>query len=633
VSNSITINSNIPSLCAQRRLEENTHSLLTAYAHLSSGLRITKASDDAAGLALAASLNADTKVYTQGLRNLNDTASMLNVADAAMSQLSAILIRTRELAEQAANGTVSNAQRGAVGQEADALVEEYNRIVSTTSFNGQSLIKTTPTSYQTQAGYGSSGSIGFTLSGDLTLEEDSGFGVGDGTFKNVVSYVVGTDPALTKTGDFNGDGNIDVLAAPSADAKVSILLGNGNGTLRAPLSFTANFYPYAVDVGDVNNDNKLDIVVGDSSSINIFWVLTGNGNGTFAAAVSYAGGLPSTADIKLGDFDHDGSLDAATIGYTGKMTVMIGNGNGTFKGAATYTFQTLTYDGDIQVGDLNGDGRDDIIAASDYGTGARVYISNSDGTFKASTKYNSGAWTSDLDLNDYNGDGSLDFAMFTGTGNVVEIYTNQGNGAFSKQGSYACDGWFGDVVSGDLNGDDILDLVGADYYNKKVSVLFGNGNGTFKARVSFNQGQQTTELSLNDLNNDGALDIVSAATGTTGIGILLGNSVQLSVMEMMDLSTQNSALEAMDVIDAQLERVSSGLANVGAIQSRLSSAMRHVEQTSENYAAARSQIMDADIAYEAAQLVRGQILQKAAVAVLAQANQSPQLALKLLKTD
>ena len=129
VASSITINSNL-ALNAQRRLGQSTQSVQQSFTRLSSGLRINKASDDAAGLAISESLNVDARVYTQGIRNLNDGISLTNIAEGAMQELTNITIRQRELATQSANGTLSLQQRQALNQEANALVDEFNRITS-----------------------------------------------------------------------------------------------------------------------------------------------------------------------------------------------------------------------------------------------------------------------------------------------------------------------------------------------------------------------------------------------------------------------------------------------------------------------------------------------------------------------
>ena len=129
----ITLNSNIASLDAQRRLGQSTASLSKSFERLSSGLRVNKASDDAAGLSVAASLDVDARVFNQGVRNLNDGISYLNIAEGATSSLKDILIRMRELATQSSNGTLKDTQRLALDGENQALIGEYNRILQTTT--------------------------------------------------------------------------------------------------------------------------------------------------------------------------------------------------------------------------------------------------------------------------------------------------------------------------------------------------------------------------------------------------------------------------------------------------------------------------------------------------------------------
>ena len=110
---SITINSNIAALNAQRRLGQSTQSLRDTFSRLSSGLRINKASDDAAGLAIAESLKVDERVFNQAIQNANDGISALSIAEGSLDALQNITTRQLELAEQAANGVNSLEQRQA----------------------------------------------------------------------------------------------------------------------------------------------------------------------------------------------------------------------------------------------------------------------------------------------------------------------------------------------------------------------------------------------------------------------------------------------------------------------------------------------------------------------------------------
>ena len=136
----ITVNSNIPSLNAQRNLGKATLALSESYAKLSSGLRINKASDDAAGLSIADSLRADKRIAAVAIRNANDGISALNIADGAMNEISGLLARMGELAEQAGNGILGDTQRTALSKEFEALGAEIDRIAAVTEFNGRGLL-------------------------------------------------------------------------------------------------------------------------------------------------------------------------------------------------------------------------------------------------------------------------------------------------------------------------------------------------------------------------------------------------------------------------------------------------------------------------------------------------------------
>jgi flagellin len=136
----ITINNNIASLNAQRRLGQSTNSLNKAFEKLSSGLRITRASDDAAGLAIADTLRADQRIANVAVRNANDGISLVSIADGALNEIGSVLARMAELAEQSANGVLNTTQRSAIDTEFQALGSEIQRIADTTEFNGLSLL-------------------------------------------------------------------------------------------------------------------------------------------------------------------------------------------------------------------------------------------------------------------------------------------------------------------------------------------------------------------------------------------------------------------------------------------------------------------------------------------------------------
>jgi len=136
----INIRTNIAALGAQRNLSQSSGLLQTSFERLSSGLRINRARDDAAGLAIAEALRADARIASVGIRNASDGVSIISIADQAIGQIGSVLTRLAELAEQSANGVYGNTQRSALQNEFDALVEEMERIALTTEFNGLKLL-------------------------------------------------------------------------------------------------------------------------------------------------------------------------------------------------------------------------------------------------------------------------------------------------------------------------------------------------------------------------------------------------------------------------------------------------------------------------------------------------------------
>ena len=136
----VRIFNNIASINAQRILGSNNDRLAKSVERISSGIRINRAADDAAGLAISEALRSDIRSLRQAVRNANDGISLINVAEGALNEQASILIRLRELASQAATGTVGSTERQTVQLEFDALRLEIDRISATTEFNGQNLV-------------------------------------------------------------------------------------------------------------------------------------------------------------------------------------------------------------------------------------------------------------------------------------------------------------------------------------------------------------------------------------------------------------------------------------------------------------------------------------------------------------
>ncbi|VAX32006.1 hypothetical protein MNBD_NITROSPINAE05-1081 [hydrothermal vent metagenome] len=136
----LQIFNNLSSSNAQRYLDTSRSELGTSITRISSGIRITKASDDVAGFAISQELYSDVRTLKQGARNLNDGIALANTIEGALNEQAGILIRLRELGTQSATGTIGSTERKTIQLEYDALSAELNRIAATTEFNGQKLI-------------------------------------------------------------------------------------------------------------------------------------------------------------------------------------------------------------------------------------------------------------------------------------------------------------------------------------------------------------------------------------------------------------------------------------------------------------------------------------------------------------
>ena len=136
----LVVNTNMASLIAQGNLAKSSASLDKSIERLSSGLRINRAADDAAGLSISTTLKAHIRSINQGVRNCNDAVSLLQTAESGMGEISNILVRMRELAEQAANGSLGSVERGYLDNEYTALRDEISRISLVTEFAGKKLL-------------------------------------------------------------------------------------------------------------------------------------------------------------------------------------------------------------------------------------------------------------------------------------------------------------------------------------------------------------------------------------------------------------------------------------------------------------------------------------------------------------
>ena len=393
-------------------------------------------------------------------------------------------------------------------------------------------------------------------------------GRGDGTFQAAVSYGSGgLDTYSVAVGDVNADGKPDLIvanwcASSNCNGSVGVLLGNGDGTFQAAVSYASGGDgAFSVEVGDVNGDGKPDLVVANASGIGSVGVLLGNGDGTFQTVVSYGSGGRSPISVAMGDVNGDGKPDLVVSNEcgsnnncaNGSVAVLLGNGDGTFQAAPAYGSGGQGAQS-VAVEDVNGDGKPDLIVASQYADNnyangsVSVLLGNGDGTFQAAVSYGSGGWNADsVAVGDVNGDGKPDLVVSNecisnnncANGSVAVLLGN-GDGTFQAAPAYGSGGQGAQSVAvEDVNGDGKPDLIVANVCisnnncaNGSVSVLLGNGDGTFKAAVSYGSGGYAAlSVAVGDVNGDGKPDLVVAnQSGSNNnnnangvVGVLLGN--------------------------------------------------------------------------------------------------------------
>ena len=611
MSSRITLNTNIAGAKSLTGLDRATQKIEGNFERLSSGLRINKAVDDASGLAVASLLEADSKVYAQGVKNISDGISMLTIADGALTELSNIVVRLNELATQSATGTISNTQRNALDKEAQALSQEYGRILRSTEFNGRNLFNGDSDDLTLLAGYGDDSQIGASVGG----------AVGDGTFNIIATNSYGTFPHNIVAADFNNDGDLDVASNTSSNGPFRVKLGNGDGTFGATINEAhPAFALWQIDAADFNGDGFQDIVSG-SDPANSAFVAFGNGDGTFQSGFTAGSG---GAYVEAADVDGDGDQDIIA-GENGTVFVSLNNGNGSFATSISTDVGSAT--GDLALEDLNDDGILDLVTSQgDNANSITVSFGNGDGTFQSYTNYGSGNNVHQSAIYDYDGDGDLDIASTGYSSASLNIHLNNGDGTFANDVAYGgiTNGITLDV--GDFNSDGFADLVLGGSAGDAI-VRLGNGDGTFDESLSLDVALRFAITE--DFNKDGVSDVVG--TNGTNVVSMLSNTVDGSAGILpFSIRKKEDALKALNEFDSHLARLSLQRGEVGASLSRLSTVTETLKVSSGNFSDARSRIRDVDVAQESSSLIRAQILQQAATAVSVNSRSTFEIARELV---
>jgi len=288
-------------------------------------------------------------------------------------------------------------------------------------------------------------------------------------------------------GDFNRDGELDLAVADygsndqsttvTVTTTVSVLLGNGDGTFQAAQTFEAGSGPYFLAMGDFNGDGKLDLAVADlgpsTQRAGTVSVLLGNGDGTFQAARSFAAGN-TIWSVAVGDVNGDGKPDLVVPdGGSNSVSVLLGNGDGTFQAARSFPVGTNPVH--VAVGDFNGDRVQDLAVANYFDFTVSVLLGNGDGTFQAARTFAASSYPWSVSVGDFNGDGVPDLATANLGSTTVSVLLGNGDGTFQAAQNFGAGLGPAFVAVADFNGDGKQDLAVADYYSAgTVSVLINN---------------------------------------------------------------------------------------------------------------------------------------------------------------
>jgi flagellin len=282
----ITLLANVTSLTAQRQLRESQTSLETSLQRLSSGLRINRAADDAAGLGISENLKADIRSLAQAQRNANDGISMTQVAEGAMNEMQGIVGRMRELAVQAANGTLGQTERDYIQTEFDELKSEIGRLAEVTEFNGTKLLNGE-----------ASGGLGIQIGIHATSSDRLTMSIGRLTASTLGGSVAGTPTFIASMSLSSASSARTALAVFDAAIQTLSNARAKLGAVQSRMSVSVTNLSSALENLSAANSRIRDVdVASETANMTRYQILTQAG----VAVLGQANQLPSLALSLLG---------------------------------------------------------------------------------------------------------------------------------------------------------------------------------------------------------------------------------------------------------------------------------------------------------------------------------------------
>ena len=588
----MTINTNVVSLNSQRNLSLSGGSLATSMQRLSSGLRVNSAKDDAAGLAIAERMNANTKGLAVAARNANDGISLAQTAEGALGKVGDMLQRMRELAVQSSNATNSTSDREALQAEVSQLRSEIDRVAKTTSFNGQKLLEGSFSGAVFQVGANSGdnitvgaltkatanglGNVEFGSSQSKTLKAADIQDI-DKVLQGVKINVGGTEHTLddikvASSGEERLGQIVSAINAKTADTGVTAFLEKG-----------ANAGEYQISM---KSDSNQAVAVSGLGSLNKAAGET--------EVKAFAQAELDALDAQIAGFKAGTYADGAAV-LAGKTDMV--------DAAEDLLAKLPGFDTDV----ATTAGAADPSAAKDLATAIAAFDALADTAFE------------------------------------------DAGGAFDQTKFDAALKTLTDAVGVAMAADDTK-AVTTDLEKATLAALQLNDKSTFAevntvvstlnaARTAYGDTTALPQITLSaTLDNTSTKEEVLAgvkelqsAVDTLGLSVSGTEVTKHKGIDSLDIGTQAGAWEAIKQIDSAIDQVNAARGDLGALQTRFEKTVENIDIQNENITAARGRIVDADFATETANLSRAQILQQAGTAMVAQANQLPQNVLSLLR--
>ncbi|NRF93654.1 flagellin [Paenibacillus frigoriresistens] len=570
------IQHNIAALNTDNSLARNSAATGKSLEKLSSGYRINRAGDDAAGLAISEKMRAQIRGLDMASKNAQDGISLIQTAEGALNETHDILQRMRELADQSANGTNTDDDRKAIQAEVGQLKSEIDRIGNTTEFNTKKLLNG---SLQTNGTVVAANSTQSAVAANLSGAQFQGSNVLSGTsaISGDLAFYSATSGAKADT--FNIDG-VNVTVDWS-----NLLSTSDVATLKTVVSGASITSPNTItDIlkGAINNAIDQSNATNGTTVQHIDMYTDSTGKIVIDSATK---GTNSTVNIQFGmsgtvGATFLGSGSNSTYGFAGAAAGKSGFVLNTTSGTATFNGTSIVA-GDRITFNVNG------ISLAFSGLVA------TNGTTKLSDVASGLADKINLAISGYNSG-----AGFTSSNSG---YIAQVSSTTTNDGRIVVNSDSGPISFSEITGQVTIKSLGLT--NAQTDSA-GAGGVTFQ--IGANKGQ-TINFGVSDMR-------------TTALGIA-----------NVDVSTAAGASLAISSLDTAIKSVSTERAKLGAVQNRLEHTINNLNTASENLTGAESRIRDVDMAKEMMTFTKNNILSQAAQSMLAQANQQPQGVLQLLR--